>query len=383
MSTTTVTDPYRVLGVPVDADDQAIQRAYRKLMRTYHPDMPTGDASRAADISTAYAVLSDPARRAELDLDRRRATTGEQPQPEATARPTGSSTGTTTPTTEYSVPDTVPPAGPVRFRDHRPLDWVPAVLGAAALVASLTIGTSFLPVLAVTVLACVAAIVPARKVFDVPVHSWVLPAAAVIASTGPVASWLGTGTIPVVALAAVALGLAVAATVRHQRRLVAGVGFTQDARWIFTDGRPPHPFLAGLGNVTGWVGLTGSSARFDTALMNGRTVMLLATVRPTHPGETLDWVSGRLMRIRAGSTTAVPDPGLDLFGWAPATLLGLQVRYAVYVPGLPLGAGPDGDVPVLGEDDLLAWMSTVPTSRLERRRVPDVATLLSTGRAPA
>ncbi len=38
-----MTDPHRVLGVPVDATQEEITRAYRRLARRYHPDT-TGDA---------------------------------------------------------------------------------------------------------------------------------------------------------------------------------------------------------------------------------------------------------------------------------------------------------------------------------------------------
>lgn len=366
------TDPYEVLGVPHDADARAVQTAYRRLMRRYHPDMPTGDAQKAAEVSTAYSLLSDEGRRAAYDLDRRRA--AEQTTPRASTpgpRPSagGSSAG-------YVVPDTVPPPGPVTFRDYRPTDWIPTVVAVVALFGAVVTGPSFLPVLAVALASSVAAVLPLNKVVPVSVHAAIVPAAVVGTSMDPMATWLDTGTVPLVVLATVALVVAVGSTVYGRHRLTRHVGYTQDARWIFTDGRPPHPFLAGLGNVAGWVGLTGSAARFDTVLLNGTTAMVLATVRPTHPGERLAWSRGRLLRTRAGSSTGVPEPGLDLLGWKPAGVGRLQVRYAVFVPGLPLGAGPDGEVSVLGEDDLLAWMSTVQTRPLDRRDVGDAAHLV-------
>src|SRR5436190_10504384 len=63
-------DYYAVLGVPKDADKAAIRKAYRTLARQYHPDANAGD-SKAEDkfkeISEAYDVLSDEARRREYD----------------------------------------------------------------------------------------------------------------------------------------------------------------------------------------------------------------------------------------------------------------------------------------------------------------------------
>jgi len=59
-----------VLGVPRDADENAIRGAYRKLARELHPDVNPGDPvaeERFKDVSGAYAVLSDPARRSAFD----------------------------------------------------------------------------------------------------------------------------------------------------------------------------------------------------------------------------------------------------------------------------------------------------------------------------
>lgn len=63
-------DFYAALGVPKDATPDAIKKAYRKLARTLHPDMNPGDPKaeqRFKDVSEAYAVLSDEARRREYD----------------------------------------------------------------------------------------------------------------------------------------------------------------------------------------------------------------------------------------------------------------------------------------------------------------------------
>ena len=62
-------DYYDVLGVPRDADPDAIKRAYRRLAKQYHPDAnkaPDAEA-RFKEINEAYEVLSDPQKRATYD----------------------------------------------------------------------------------------------------------------------------------------------------------------------------------------------------------------------------------------------------------------------------------------------------------------------------
>jgi curved DNA-binding protein len=62
-------DFYQILGVPRDASPDDIQRAYRKLARTYHPDVnhDPGAEDRFKEVSEAYDVLSDPATRRRYD----------------------------------------------------------------------------------------------------------------------------------------------------------------------------------------------------------------------------------------------------------------------------------------------------------------------------
>ncbi|WP_399088772.1 molecular chaperone DnaJ [Streptomyces sp. BBFR2] len=63
-------DYYKVLGVPKDATDAEIKKAYRKLARENHPDANTGDSgaeARFKEISEANDVLGDPKRRKEYD----------------------------------------------------------------------------------------------------------------------------------------------------------------------------------------------------------------------------------------------------------------------------------------------------------------------------
>lgn len=62
-------DYYEVLGVPRDADQKAIKNAFRSLAMKYHPDRnKTPEAEqRFKEIAEAYAILSDPKKRAEYD----------------------------------------------------------------------------------------------------------------------------------------------------------------------------------------------------------------------------------------------------------------------------------------------------------------------------
>lgn len=63
-------DFYKVLGVSKDASQEDIKKSYRKLARQNHPDANKGDTKseeRFKEVSEAYSVLSDPAKRKEYD----------------------------------------------------------------------------------------------------------------------------------------------------------------------------------------------------------------------------------------------------------------------------------------------------------------------------
>ena len=69
-----VSDPYKVLQVDPEAEDEVIEAAYRRLARKYHPDVSPSRESqdRMVAINQAWEMLRDPARRAAVDRSRTR-----------------------------------------------------------------------------------------------------------------------------------------------------------------------------------------------------------------------------------------------------------------------------------------------------------------------
>jgi curved DNA-binding protein len=63
------TDYYAVLGVPRDAGQEAVKKAYRALARKLHPDVnrDAGAEAQFKRVNEAYEVLKDPEKRAKYD----------------------------------------------------------------------------------------------------------------------------------------------------------------------------------------------------------------------------------------------------------------------------------------------------------------------------
>lgn len=66
---------YDTLGVPRDADQDTIKKAFRKLAMQHHPDKG-GDPAEFQKINEAYATLSDPDKRLQYDNPQARAHPG-------------------------------------------------------------------------------------------------------------------------------------------------------------------------------------------------------------------------------------------------------------------------------------------------------------------
>jgi curved DNA-binding protein CbpA len=65
---------YVVLGIPEDADEETTRRAFRALVRRYHPDAGAGSSpDKFREIVDAYDTLRDPLRRASYDSSLRAA----------------------------------------------------------------------------------------------------------------------------------------------------------------------------------------------------------------------------------------------------------------------------------------------------------------------
>lgn len=62
-------DYYETLQISPNADPDTVQRVFRLLAQRFHPDnKETGNEARFREIQAAYAVLSDPEKRARYDV---------------------------------------------------------------------------------------------------------------------------------------------------------------------------------------------------------------------------------------------------------------------------------------------------------------------------
>src|SRR5580700_5993947 len=63
-------DYYKILGIPRNASQEDIKKAFRKMARQYHPDVAKdkkGGEEKFKEINEAYEVLGDPKNRSKYD----------------------------------------------------------------------------------------------------------------------------------------------------------------------------------------------------------------------------------------------------------------------------------------------------------------------------
>jgi molecular chaperone DnaJ len=60
-------DYYEILGVPRNATQEDIKKAYRKLAHQYHPDKTSGDEKKFKEVNEAYQILGNEQKRAQYD----------------------------------------------------------------------------------------------------------------------------------------------------------------------------------------------------------------------------------------------------------------------------------------------------------------------------
>lgn len=107
-------DPYKILQVDPEAEDEVIQAAYRRLAQKYHPDRASGSEAveRMVAINAAWELIGEPDRRRIYDQSvRRRPTSGAATAP---ASPGGG---------RSSGPASAPPQPQTRPAETVSPDW--------------------------------------------------------------------------------------------------------------------------------------------------------------------------------------------------------------------------------------------------------------------
>jgi curved DNA-binding protein CbpA len=127
-------DPYKVLQVDPEAEDEVIQAAYRRLAQKYHPDRSTGQEAvdRMVAINAAWETIGDPKRRATFDLARRAALARPAPPSPASDAPGAGAGRPSSPTAGQAGPVPARPPDPWQPRPAEPRppetvsrDWSP------------------------------------------------------------------------------------------------------------------------------------------------------------------------------------------------------------------------------------------------------------------
>ena len=120
-----IPDFYELLGIDPTASADVVKQAFRQQIARYHPDkvqhlgqeFQALAAERAAELTQAYAVLSEATRRAEYDRTRRGTASAAAPQAEQAKTPSPPKAASTAP--EPAPPPAAAPAPSPRFEEER------------------------------------------------------------------------------------------------------------------------------------------------------------------------------------------------------------------------------------------------------------------------